>query len=81
MIIWDLPTPAALIDMDILAANVKKYQAACDKFGKRLWPMTKTHKSTAIAQMARDAGAAGFLCGTLDECEGLAAAGFGGIMY
>jgi len=36
---------------------------------KKLWPMLKTHKSTEIARMQLAHGAAGFLCGTLDECE------------
>lgn len=77
----DLPTPAVLVDLDVLAANIRKYQEQCDRHGKQLWPMVKTHKSTVIAKKQLEAGAAGFLCGTLDECEGLCRAGIRNIMY
>ena len=77
----DLPTPAILVDQDILNHNIKKYQTACDHNKKQLWPMIKTHKSTAIAKMQLQAGATGFLCGTLDECEILVNAGITNIMY
>ncbi|HHW06344.1 MAG TPA: amino-acid racemase [Clostridia bacterium] len=77
----ELQTPAILVDLDILAGNIKRYQALCNKNGKQLWPMVKTHKSTEIAALQQDAGATGFLCGTLDECEGLCRAGMTHIMY
>jgi len=75
----ELPTPSILVDRQILQNNINKFQAACNAHGKRLWPMLKTHKSTAIAQMQAAAGADGFLCGTLKECEALADAGFADI--
>ncbi len=74
-------TPAILLDLDVLTKNVKTYQAQCDAHGKELWPMLKTHKSLLLAKMQADAGAAGFLCGTLDECEALCDAGYEKIMY
>jgi len=77
----DLPTPMILVDQDILSHNINKYQTACDHYQKQLWPMIKTHKSTAIAKMQLQAGAMGFLCGTLDECEILVDAGIKNIMY
>lgn len=77
----ELQTPAVLVDLDILENNIKKTQALCNEHGKELWPMIKTHKSTEIVKMQQEAGAAGFLCGTLDECEGLAKAGIENIMY
>lgn len=77
----DLQTPAILVNLDILENNIKKAQALCDANHKGMWPMIKTHKSTEIVKMQQAAGAAGFLCGTLDECEGLAKAGLNNIMY
>ncbi len=77
----ELRTPAVLVDLDILERNIARFQSLCDAHGKQLWPMTKTHKSTAIALMQQKAGADGFLCGTLDECEALAALGVRNIMY
>ena len=76
-----LPTPMILVDQDVLNRNIKKYQTECDNNKKQLWPMIKTHKSTYIAELQFQAGATGFLCGTLDECEILVNAGFTNIMY
>ena len=81
MKIEKLATPAILLDLDVLAHNISKYQDMCDLYDKELWPMVKTHKSTVIAKMQAEAGAAGFLCGTLDECEALCAAGYENLMY
>lgn len=77
----NLQTPCILLDLDILERNIKSYQEVCDRYGKELWPMVKTHKSTEIAKMQYDAGAKGFLCGTLDECEYLYKKGINNIMY
>ena len=76
-----LHTPAILLDLDTFENNLKSYQAAADKYGKQIWPMVKTHKSTEIARIQRDYGVKGFLCGTLDECEALCNAGFDNLMY
>ena len=77
----ELQTPAILLDMDILERNIRTYQEACNLGGKSLWPMIKTHKSAELAKMQLDAGAEGFLCGTLDECEMLCRLGAKRIMY
>jgi len=77
----DLPTPTILVDQNILNHNIQKYQTICNNNNKQLWPMIKTHKSTVIAKMQLQAGATGFLCGTLDECEILVNAGITNIMY
>lgn len=76
-----LNTPAILVDLDAMERNIAHYQALCDTHGKQLWPMVKTHKSTHITRMQQQAGAAGFLCGTLDECEALLWLGIKNIMY
>ena len=76
-----LRTPAIIVDLDRMERNIKRFQDLCTQHGKALWPMVKTHKSTEIARMQHEAGAAGFLCGTLDECEALHEAGFNNLMY
>ena len=81
MNIRDLQTPAILVFNEKLMNNIKKYQAECDKFGKQLWPMIKTHKSTVLAEIQKNEGATGFLCGTLDECEVLCDKGMDKVMY
>ena len=77
----ELQTPAILVRSDVLNRNLTRYQQACDEHRKQLWPMVKTHKSTAIADMQLALGASGFLCGTLDECEALCRHGVRQIMY
>ena len=79
--IENLATPAFLLDLAILENNIGTYQQAADAYSKELWPMIKTHKCTEIALMQQEMGAAGFLCGTLDECEALIKAGIKNIMY
>ena len=76
-----LPTPVMLLDLDILEDNIRTYAEKAKVCGKALWPMVKTHKSSEIAAMQADAGCEGFLCGTLDEAEQLAADGFLHLMY
>ncbi len=77
----ELQTPSILLDMDILEQNIRAYQEVCNRSGKSLWPMIKTHKSAELAKMQLDAGAEGFLCGTLDECEMLCRLGAKRVMY
>lgn len=78
--IEDLETPSFLLDLTVLEKNIKDYQTDCDNNKKQLWPMTKTHKSSHIAMMQSEAGAKGFLVGTIDEAEILADKGVGSIM-
>lgn len=77
----ELQTPTILLNMDALENNINSWQALCDANGKEMWPMIKTHKSSTLAKMQMDAGAAGFLCGTLDECEMVHKLGAKHIMY
>ena len=81
MKINELSTPSFLVDLDQMDKNIKSIQKLCDDNGKELWPMVKTHKSTQIAKMQIDAGAKGFLVGTLDEAETLAKEGVKRIAY
>ena len=77
----DLDTPAIVLDLDILENNIRRYAEAARQSGKHLWPMVKTHKSLEIARLQAEAGCTGFLCGTLDEAEALAEAGYRHLMY
>lgn len=62
-------TPSFIVNLDILEANIKRCAQLCNTNGKKLFPMTKTHKSTEIAKMQALAGADGFLTGTLHEAD------------
>lgn len=76
-----LQTPAILLNLDAMEHNLKKYCDAARDAGKEIWPMVKTHKSTELARLQAAYGCTGFLCGTLDEAEALAQAGFRNLMY
>lgn len=64
-------TPAFLLELNTLESNIAHVAAIAQRGNKALLPMTKTHKSSEIAQMQLAAGAAGFLVGTVDEAVAL----------
>jgi 3-hydroxy-D-aspartate aldolase len=76
----EIDTPALLIDLDALERNLDAMAAACRKFGIRLRPHAKTHKSAIIAAKQIGKGAAGVCCQKLSEAEVLAASGIGDIL-
>lgn len=81
MNISEIETPAILLDLDVMEDNIRRCADLARDHGKQLWPMVKTHKSLELAARQAEAGAAGFLCGTLDEAEALAKAGYRRLMY
>ncbi len=70
-----LPTPAAVIDVEAFEHNLALMSAALP--GDRLRPHVKAHKCTQLAKRQAALGHAGFTCATIRECEGMAAAGLG----
>lgn len=81
MKINELSTPNFILDLDALENNLKIVQDLCNKNNKELWPMTKTHKSTKLAQMQIDFGAKGLLVGTIDEAEAFVESGIKAITF
>jgi D-serine deaminase-like pyridoxal phosphate-dependent protein len=75
MRIHDLTTPALLVDVDAMEANLTDMAAALP--GPRLRPHVKAHKTTSLAVRQAAAGHTGFTCATIREVEGMAAAGLG----
>jgi len=75
MEVHDLPTPALVIEADVLDANLATMAAAHP--GPALRPHVKAHKCTALAARQRALGHAAFTCATPREAVGLAAAGLG----
>jgi D-serine deaminase-like pyridoxal phosphate-dependent protein len=73
--IHDLPTPAVVIDLDVLEANLATMSAALP--GSRLRPHVKAHKSSALARRQYDHGHHGFTCATPREVIGMAKVGLG----
>lgn len=77
---YRIDTPALVLDLDALEANIRRMSAIMADFGKRLRPHAKSHKSSRIARLQVQAGAAGVCCATIDEAEVMVAAGLGGIL-
>src|SRR5687767_1146534 len=50
-------TPALLIDLDVMEANIRRWQAAADAAGVGFRPHSKTHKMPAVAERQLAAGA------------------------
>ena len=77
---WDLPrdldTPALVVDLDALEANLASMASHAAACAVELRPHAKTHKSVEIARRQRAAGAVGLTVATLGEAEVFAAAGF-----
>lgn len=71
----DLETPAVVVDLDILEANIARLQRYLSAHHLANRPHIKTHKIPAIAHMQVAAGAVGLTCQKLGEVEVMAAAG------
>src|SRR5205809_6300451 len=70
-----LDTPALLVDLDVMEANIARIVATCRAHGVAWRPHTKAHKTPEIAHMQIAAGAIGITCAKLGEAEVMAAAG------
>ncbi len=75
MRIEELPTPALVVDLDLLDANIARMGAAWP--GTKLRPHAKAFKSTSLARRLAAAGHTSFCGATVRELAGLAAAGLG----
>lgn len=73
--IFDVGTPALLVDADALEANLAALAEALP--GARLRPHVKAHKCTALARRQAEKGHRSFTCATVREMVGLAEAGLG----
>lgn len=81
MHINQLPTPALLLDLDILERNLKRMQDRANKLSVVLRPHIKTHKCIQIGERQRKLGANGITVSTFYEAEQFAAAGFDDITW
>ncbi len=79
--IEELPTPALLLDLDVLDANLSHMAARARALGVKLRPHAKTHKCIEVAERQVAAGAAGLTVATLYEAEAFADHGFTDITW
>jgi D-serine deaminase-like pyridoxal phosphate-dependent protein len=70
----ELETPAALVDVERMRANLERTAAYCREHGLRWRPHAKTHKTPALAAMQVAAGAVGVTVATPAEAEAMATA-------
>jgi D-serine deaminase-like pyridoxal phosphate-dependent protein len=77
---WRLPTPALVIDLEALDANIARMAARAKVAGVVLRPHAKTHKSAFVARRQIAAGAVGVCCAKVGEAEALAGVGVRGIL-
>ncbi|WP_343079576.1 DSD1 family PLP-dependent enzyme [Ostreiculturibacter nitratireducens] len=76
----EIDTPALVVDLDALEANIRKMSAFAAENGVRLRPHAKTHKCSAIARLQIEAGAVGICCQKVSEAEAMANAGITDIL-
>ena len=75
MNIADLDTPALLVDLDIMEANIARTAKTCRDAGINWRPHIKGQKTPEIVKKELAAGAIGATCAKLGEAEIMAAAG------
>ncbi|MEY4707959.1 MAG: hypothetical protein RJB58_1682 [Pseudomonadota bacterium] len=75
-----LDTPALLVDLDVMEANIAHIAGACRAAGVNWRPHVKSHKTVEIARKQIAAGAIGVTCAKLGEAEVLAEAGITDIL-
>lgn len=68
----EIETPAALVDVERMRANLKSAGDYCRKWGLSYRPHAKTHKSTALALEEMGVGAVGLTVATPREAEVMA---------
>lgn len=70
--VYDLPTPALIVDRKRLKGNLERMAEIAKTAGVKLRPHIKTHKSPLIAHWQQQLGACGVTVATIDEAEVMA---------
>ncbi len=76
----ELDTPAVLLDLGKLEANVEEMSLLATEAGVRLRPHTKVHQSAFIAKKQIEAGACGIEVGVIGQAEAMAKEGIDDIL-
>jgi D-serine deaminase-like pyridoxal phosphate-dependent protein len=71
----EIDSPALVVDLDVMEANLASMAALTGAHGIDLWPNIKGHKIPALAWRQMRAGAAGITCQKLAETEVMVDAG------
>lgn len=65
----EVETPVAVVDLDLLDANVARLQGYANAHGIAVWPHAKTHKSIEVGARQLAAGAVGLTVAKSGEAE------------
>lgn len=79
--ISNLPTPALLLDLDVLERNLLTMNERARAADVSLRPHSKTHKCAQVARMQCDLGAKGLTVATLEEGRFFASHGFDDLLW
>jgi D-serine deaminase-like pyridoxal phosphate-dependent protein len=80
VLVQDLDTPCAVVDLDAMENNLRRCQTYLDRHGLKLRPHIKTHKIPEFAQLQIKLGAKGVNCQKLGEAEVMIDAGIADIL-
>jgi D-serine deaminase-like pyridoxal phosphate-dependent protein len=75
-----LDTPALVLDIDVMEANIASMATHARAHAYQLRPVAKIHKSVDVARLQIAAGANGVTCATLAECEAMTDGGVAGCL-
>lgn len=79
--IHDLPTPALLLDLDVLERNLRQMSDRAAALGVAMRPHIKTHKSLEVAGLQKALGISGITVSTLYEARVFADAGYDDVTW
>ena len=79
--VGDLPTPALLLDLDVLERNLDRMAEKTRRLGVALRPHVKTHKCLEVGRRQVERGARGITVATLPEAQVFADAGFADVTW
>jgi D-serine deaminase-like pyridoxal phosphate-dependent protein len=80
MNLYELSTPALVIDLDVLERNLDRMASLCREQGVGLRPHTKTHKTPEVARMQLECGAVGLTVAKVGEAQVMGGAGLDEIL-
>src|SRR4051812_25973188 len=75
-----IPTPALLIELDVVRANIAEMARRMETVAAALRPHAKIHKSPVLRRMQIEAGAIGLKTATVWEASAMVADGLSGIL-
>ena len=78
--LWELPTPALLVDVEALEFNLNKMAEHYRGKDAKLRPHTKTHKCPILARKQLELGAVGVCAAKVSEAEVMVDAGIGDVL-